>query len=306
MKFNDIAAAIGRTPLVRLNRLPAENSATVYAKLESSNPGASVKDRISLSMIVAGEKDGTLKAGMTIVEPTSGNTGIGLAMIAAARGYRCVLVMPESMSLERRSLMKIFGAELVLTPGPEGMKGAIAKSAELAKADDHFQPFQFSNPANPEVHRLTTGPEIAEDMADTGLDAFVVGVGTGGTITGAGGVLKEKFGSRLVAVEPVDSPVLSGGDPGPHMIQGIGAGFIPDNYDSSIVDDVIQVSNEDAIATAQGLARQEGILAGISSGANVFAALKVAAELGAGKTVVVIVADTGERYLSTAMFEPYR
>ena len=306
MKFDDIAATIGRTPLVRLNSLPAENSATVYVKLESFNPGASVKDRISLSMIKAAEKDGTLKPGMTIIEATSGNTGIGLAMIAATRGYQCVLVMPETMSVERRSVMQVYGAEFVLTPGPEGMKGAIAKADELSKKEGYFQPLQFSNPANPEAHRLTTGPEIAEDFGDTGLDAFVTGVGTGGTITGAGGLLKEKLGTRIVAVEPSNSPVLSGGEPGPHIIQGIGGGFIPENYDGSVVDDIIQVSNKDALTTARNLALKEGILAGISSGANVCAALQVAADLGAGKTVVVIVADTGERYLSTAMFEPYR
>ncbi len=306
MKFDNIAATIGRTPLVRLNRLPAENSATVYAKLESFNPGASVKDRIGLSMINAAEKDGRLKPGMTIIEATSGNTGIGLAMIAAIRGYRCVLVMPETMSLERRAVMQVYGAEFVLTPGPDGMKGAIAKAEELSKKKDHFQPLQFSNPANPDIHRLTTGQEIADDFGDTGLDAFVAGVGTGGTITGAGGLLKEKLGSRIVAVEPSASPVLSGGDPGPHMIQGIGGGFIPDNYDGSVVDDIVQVSNEDALATARNLAQKEGVLAGISSGANVFAALQVAAQLGSGKTVAVIVCDTGERYLSTAMFEPYR
>jgi len=305
MKYDDIAAAVGATPLVRLNRLTDDKSATVYAKLESFNPGSSVKDRIAVSMIEAAEKDGSLLPGMTIVEPTSGNTGIGLAMIAAAKGYHCLLIMPETMSIERRALMQIFGSELVLTPGSEGMKGAIAKAGELSEQEGFFQPFQFSNPANPEIHRLTTGPEIVADLGDTKLDAFVVGVGTGGTVTGAGGVLKEKYSARIVAVEPEASAVLSGGEPGPHMIQGIGAGFIPDNYDPAIVDEVLQVTNDEAVAMARELASKEGILAGISSGANVHAALKVAQKLGSGKTVVVIVADTGERYLSTAMFEQY-
>lgn len=305
MKYDDIAAAVGATPLVRLNRLTDDKSATVYAKLESFNPGSSVKDRIAVSMIEAAEKDGSLLPGMTIVEPTSGNTGIGLAMVAAAKGYHCLLIMPETMSVERRALMQIFGSELVLTPGSEGMKGAIAKASELSEQEGFFQPFQFSNPANPEIHRLTTGPEIVADLGDIKLDAFVVGVGTGGTITGTGGVLKEKYSARIVAVEPEASAVLSGGEPGPHMIQGIGAGFIPDNYDPAVVDEIMQVTNDDAVAMARELASKEGILAGISSGANVHAALEVAQKLGGGKTVVVIVADTGERYLSTALFEQY-
>jgi len=303
MRFDNIAAAVGATPLVRLNRLTDDKAATVFVKLESANPGSSVKDRIAVAMIEKADNDGSLLPGMTIVEPTSGNTGIGLAMVAASKGYHCLLVMPETMSIERRALMQMYGAELVLTPGPEGMKGAIAKAKALSEQPGFFQPFQFSNPANPEIHRLTTGPEIAEDLGEIGLDAFVAGVGTGGTVSGAGSFLKKKCNARIVAVEPAASPVLSGGDPGPHMIQGIGAGFVPDNYDASVVDEVVQVTNEDALATARKLASQEGILAGISSGANVHAALQVARKLGAGKTVVAIVCDTGERYLSTALFE---
>ncbi len=303
MRFDNIIDAIGRTPLIRLNRLPGDKAATVYVKAESFNPCSSVKDRIGAAMITAAEESGQLKPGMTIVEPTSGNTGIALAMTAAARGYKCVITMPDTMSVERRSLMKILGAEIILTPGSEGMKGAIARAAELAAKDGCFQPFQFSNPANPAVHRETTAVEIIDDLAELNLDALVAGVGTGGTLSGAGGVLKEKYGCRVYAVEPEDSPVLSGGKPGPHKIQGIGAGFIPDNYDTGVADGIIKVSNETALQTARDLARKEGILAGISSGANVWSALQVAEKLGAGKTVVTFVCDTGERYLSTAMFD---
>ncbi len=303
MRFDNIIDAIGRTPLIRLNSLPGDTAATVYVKAESFNPCGSVKDRIGAAMIVAAEKSGKLKPGMTIVEPTSGNTGIALAMTAAARGYRCVFTMPDTMSVERRSLMKIFGAEIILTPGAEGMKGAISRAAELVARDGFFQPFQFSNPANPDIHRDTTAPEIIEDLAELKLDAFVAGVGTGGSISGAGRVLKEKYGCRVYAVEPADSPVISGGEPGPHKIQGIGAGFVPDNYDPSVADEIITVSNDDALKTARELARREGVLGGISSGANVWSALKVARDLGPGKTVVTFVCDTGERYLSTAMFE---
>jgi len=302
MKFNNIIEAIGRTPLVRLNRLPADGSATIFAKLESFNPCSSVKDRIAASMISAAETDGRLKPGITIIEPTSGNTGIGLAMVAAARGYRCVFTMPETMSLERRAILKAFGAELVLTPGPEGMKGAIKRAQEMAAGPDYFMPSQFDNPANPEIHRKTTAVEIIKDLGRTRLSAFVVGVGTGGTITGAGRALKEKYHCKVIAVEPDASPVLSGGQPGPHPIQGLGAGFIPKNYDGSVVDQIIRVKNADALATGRRLAREEGILAGISAGANVWAALQAARELGARKTVVVIVPDSGERYLSTALF----
>ena len=303
MRFENIVNAVGHTPLVRLNRVPYPGSAEVYAKLESSNPASSVKDRIGVAMIEAAERDGRLKAGMTIVEPTSGNTGIALAMVAAAKGYRCIMTMPETMSVERRSILRLFGAELVLTPGAEGMKGAIAKANELSRQDGYFQPNQFSNPANPEVHARTTGPEIVADLGDIHLDAFVAGVGTGGTLSGAGRVLKQKYGCRVVAVEPDASPVLSGGQPGPHPIQGLGAGFVPDNYDPAVVDEIIRVKNADAVSTARALARQEGILAGISSGAIIWAALQVARRLGKDKTVVTIVCDTGERYLSTILTE---
>ena len=303
MRFDNIVETIGRTPLIRLNRIVPSGSATIYAKMESFNPCGSVKDRIAGAMIEAAEKAGQLKPGMTIVEPTSGNTGIGLAMVAAARGYRCLFTMPESMSLERRALVASMGAELVLTPKEKGMPGAIEKAKELAQAENMFQPQQFSNPANPEIHRLTTGPEIVKDLGEIKLDAFVAGVGTGGTITGAGKVCKDEYNCRVVAVEPVKSPVLSGGQPGPHPIQGIGAGFIPDNYDGSVVDEVIQVDEQDAFETGRALAEKEGILAGISSGANVWAALQLAKKLGEGKTVVTFICDTGERYLSTVLFE---
>ncbi|RKX27108.1 MAG: cysteine synthase A [Candidatus Zixiibacteriota bacterium] len=302
MRFDNIIQAIGRTPIVRINRLTGKDDATLYAKLESFNPGGSIKDRICAAMIEVAERDGKLKPGMAIVEPTSGNTGIGLAMVAAARGYRCVFTMPETMSLERRALLKMYGAELILTPGPEGMKGAIKKAEELAAQGEYFYPNQFSNPVNPEIHRKTTGPEIMEDLGNIHLDALVVGVGTGGTVSGTGSVLKEKYGCRVVAVEPDASPVISGGDPGPHPIQGIGAGFIPENYDAAVVDQVIRVKNEDAFEISQAMAKKEGILVGISSGAVIWAALQVTRDFGAGKTVVAIVPDTGEHYISTALF----
>ncbi len=302
MRFNNIAESIGRTPLIRLNRLTSDTDATVYVKMESFNPGSSVKDRIGIAMIEAAEKSGDLNEGTTIVEPTSGNTGIALAMVAAAKGYKCIFTMPETMSLERRALLKMYGAEVVLTPGDKGMKGAIDKAEELSGQDGYFQPFQFSNPSNPEIHRKTTGVEIINDLDDIQLNSFVAGVGTGGTISGAGSVLKEKYGCEIIAVEPVASPVLSGGDPGPHPIQGIGAGFIPVNYDASVVDSVIKVENEDAFETTKQLAKEEGILAGISSGAIVWAALQTAKKLGAGKTVVTTICDTGERYISTLLF----
>jgi len=303
MKYASVIEAIGRTPLVRLNRIVPPGAATVLCKMESYNPGGSVKDRIAAAMILAAEKSSRLKPGMTIIEPTSGNTGIGLAMVAAARGYRCIFTMPESMSAERRALLKHYGAEVVLTPADKGMAGAIEKTEELARQGETFVPSQFDNPANPEIHRLTTGPEIATDLAGDPLDAFVAGVGTGGTISGAGGFLKEKYSCRVVAVEPKASPVLSGGQRGPHPIQGIGAGFVPDNYDASIVDRIITVDEADAFATARRLAVQEGLLAGVSSGAIVWAALQIAGELGEGKLVVTFICDTGERYISTQLFD---
>jgi cysteine synthase A len=300
---NSITDLIGRTPLVKLNRLVTEEHADVYLKLEYMNPGSSVKDRISLAMIEDGEKKGKLKEGDTIVEPTSGNTGIGLAMVAAAKGYRAILVMPETMSLERRNLLRAYGAELVLTPGPDGMGGAIRKAAELAKENGYFMPQQFENEANPEVHRLTTGREILEQVGDQ-LDGFVSGIGTGGTITGVGEVLKEKFPHlHIAAVEPTDSPILSGGKPGPHKIQGIGAGFIPDILNTKIYDEVIQITTEESFEYARRAAKEEGILGGISSGAAIAAALKLAKKLGKGKKVVVIIASNGERYLSTPLYQ---
>ncbi|HOB91926.1 MAG: cysteine synthase A [Bacillota bacterium] len=290
---------IGRTPVVRLNRLVKSDSAEVLVKLESFNPGGSVKDRIALSMIEAAEREGKLKPGATIVEPTSGNTGVGLAMVAAAKGYHLILTMPETMSIERRKLLSAFGAELVLTPGSEGMPGAIRKAQEiLNERSNCFMPQQFENPANPEIHRRTTALEILEQL-DRRLDAFVAGVGTGGTLTGVGEVLKSEIkGVQVIAVEPADSPVLSGGAPGPHGIQGIGAGFVPKVLNTEIYDRVIPVETRDAMAMSARLAREEGILAGISSGAAVVAALQVAEDLGPGKRVLAVLPDTGERYLS--------
>lgn len=300
---NSIIDLIGNTPLVKLNRLVEEGSADVYLKLEYFNPGSSVKDRIGLAMIEAAEREGKLKAGDTIVEPTSGNTGIGLAMVAAAKGYKAKLVMPETMSMERRNLLRAYGAELVLTPGSEGMGGAIRKATELSKQDGYFMPQQFENGANPKIHRETTGRELLEQV-DGQLDAFVAGIGTGGTITGAGGFLKENFPNlQVVAVEPQDSPVLSGGKPGPHKIQGIGAGFVPEVLNTAVYDEIIQVSNDDAFEFARRAAKEEGILGGISSGAAIYAALQVAKKLGAGKKVVAIIPSNGERYLSTPLYQ---
>ncbi|MEC0276608.1 MULTISPECIES: cysteine synthase A [Peribacillus] len=300
---NSVIDLIGQTPIVKLNKLQNENSADIYLKLEYFNPGSSVKDRIALAMIEAAEKTGTLKPGDTIIEPTSGNTGIGLAMVAAAKGYKSILVMPETMSLERRNLLRAYGAELVLTPGPEGMKGAIAKATELSKEKGYFIPQQFENEANPEVHRNTTGPEIVEAFGDEGLDAFVAGIGTGGTITGAGEVLREKFPDiKIYAVEPADSPVLSGGTPGPHKIQGIGAGFIPTILNTDLYDEIIQVNTEESFDYARRAAKEEGILGGISSGGAIAAAIKVADKLGKGKKVLAIIPSNGERYLSTPLY----
>ena len=299
-----MAELIGGTPLVRLNKLSQGLSATLLAKLESCNPGGSVKDRIGASMIETALAEGRITTGSLIVEPTSGNTGIGLALICAIKGMKLVLTMPESMSVERRKLLAGYGAHLVLTPAAEGMKGAIKKAEELVAATPGaYMPMQFENPANPAVHRATTALEIWTDT-DGGVDCFVAGVGTGGTITGVGQVLKEKKpGVRIVAVEPADSPVLSGGKAGPHKIQGIGAGFVPGILDTKIYDEIIPVGAEDAFATARRMMREEGISCGISSGANAFAAMQVAArpEM-AGKVIVFIVCDTGERYLSTPLF----
>lgn len=280
-----------------------ENSADIYLKLEFFNPGSSVKDRIGLAMIEAAEKEGVLKPGDTIIEPTSGNTGIGLAMVAAAKGYKAILVMPDTMSMERRNLLRAYGAELILTPGADGMKGAIAKAEELQKEKGYFVPQQFNNKANVDVHERTTGKEIVEQMSD-GLDAFIAGIGTGGTITGAGKVLREKFKNiKIYAVEPSASPVLSGGNPGPHKIQGLGAGFVPEILNTDIYDEIIQIENEEAFETSRQVAKTNGILGGISAGAAVAAAKKVAKELGKGKKVLAIIPDNGERYLSTPLYQ---
>jgi len=298
-----VSELIGKTPIVKLNRIVESDSADIYLKLEFMNPGSSVKDRIALAMIEDAEKKGLLKEGDTIIEPTSGNTGIGLAMVAAAKGYNAILVMPETMSIERRNLLRAYGAELVLTPGPEGMGGAIRKATELAKEHGYFIPQQFKNQSNPEIHRLTTGPEIIEQMGDQ-LDAFIAGIGTGGTITGAGEVLKEAYeGIKIYAVEPADSPVLSGGKPGPHKIQGIGAGFVPETLDVEVYDEIIQVKTEQAFEYARRVAKEEGILVGISSGAVIYAATEVAKKLGKGKKVLVIIPSNGERYLSTPLYQ---
>ncbi len=294
-----ITDLIGRTPLVRLNRLSPEGGATIFAKVEYFNPGGSVKDRICLNMIDEAERQGKLKPGATIVEPTSGNTGIGLALIAAVRGYKLILVMPESMSMERASLLSSYGAQLVLTAAWEGMKGSIKEAESLITANpEYFMPDQFSNPANPAMHRKTTAPEIWEAM-DGRIDAFVTAVGTGGTITGCGEVFKERNPKvKVIAVEPAGSPVLSGGDPGPHRIQGIGAGFVPKVLNRTILDGVLTVTDDEAYQMTKQLAKKEGLLVGISSGANVAAAQKVARDMGPGKNVVTVLCDTGERYIS--------
>lgn len=301
---NDITDLIGGTPLVRLNRMTEGLPGEVVAKLEFFNPAHSVKDRIGAAMIDAAEADGTLKPGGTVIEPTSGNTGIALAMVCAARGYKLVITMPETMSKERRAILRAYGAELILTPGPEGMGGAIAAAERLlGENPDWFMPQQFDNAANPAIHRTTTAEEVWTDT-DGEVDAFVAGVGTGGTITGVGQVLKEKNPDvQIIAVEPDASPILSGGQKGPHPIQGIGAGFVPENLDTDVYDEVIQVSNEDSMSTARRLATEEGLLVGISSGAAVWAALQVAArEDMAGKRIVVVVPSFGERYLTTALY----
>ena len=295
----DITELIGGTPLVRLNRLSKPGGATIYAKVESFNPGGSIKDRICLNMINEAERLGKLKPGGTIVEPTSGNTGIGLALVAAVRGYKLILVMPESMSMERASLLSSYGAQLVLTAAWEGMKGSIKEAESIvAQNPSYYMPDQFSNPANPDMHRKTTGPEIVNAL-DGRVDAFVAAVGTGGTITGCGEVIRDRHpAAKIVAVEPAGSPVLSGGDPGPHKIQGIGAGFVPKVLNRTLLDRVVTVTDDEAYQTAKLLAKKEGLLVGISAGANVFAAQKIAEELGPGKNVVTILCDTGERYIS--------
>lgn len=303
---NNITELIGGTPLVKLNSIVPEGSADIYLKLEYQNPGSSVKDRIAISIVEEAEKQGLLKPGGTIVEATSGNTGIGLAMVAAAKGYKCVIVMPETMSIERRNLLRAYGAELVLTPGSEGMNGAVKKAETiLSENPDYFIAEQFKNKANVKIHRETTGPEIVEAIGSIGgtLDAFVAGIGTGGTISGAGEVLKQSFPEiKIYAVEPAASPILAGGQPGPHKIQGIGANFIPEILNQNIYDEIIHVENEEAFEWARRVAKEEGILTGISSGAAIKAALQVAKELGIGKRVVVIIASNGERYLSTPLY----
>jgi cysteine synthase A len=299
--FSSTLDRIGNTPLVKINS--PSGSATLWGKLESANPGGSVKDRIAKAMIEQAELDGQLKPGAVIVEPTSGNTGIGLSLVGAIKGYRVVLTMPDTMSMERRRLLGAFGAELILTPGAQGMRGAIEKAEEVAAQLKGFMPQQFCNPANPKIHLETTGPEILRDLSNR-VDAFVAGVGTGGTITGVGQALKQNNQEVLiVAVEPSDSPVLSGGDPGPHKIQGIGAGFVPEVLNTGIFSEVITVTNDEATRTARELAREEGIFVGISAGANVFAARKIAARLQPGQNVVTVLCDTGERYLTTNIFD---
>ena len=297
--LSKITEGIGKTPLVRLNRLSEEGGATIFGKVEFANPGGSVKDRICLNMIDEAERTGALKPGGTIVEPTSGNTGIGLALVAAVRGYKLILVMPESMSLERASLLSSYGAQLILTPAWEGMQGSIREAQSIIDQNpEYFMPDQFSNPANPAMHRATTAVELWEAM-DGNIDAFVAAVGTGGTITGCGEVFKEHTPAiKIVAVEPAGSPVLSGGAPGPHKIQGIGAGFVPKVLNRSIIDDIIRVTDDQAYQTTKLLAKKEGLLVGISAGANVFAAQQVAKDLRPEQNVVTVLCDTGERYLS--------
>lgn len=305
--YQDITKTVGNTPLVRLNRLTQGLEATVLVKLESANPLSSVKDRIGVAMIEDAEKKGLLKKGAIVVEPTSGNTGIALAFVCAAKGYKLILTMPETMSLERRQLLKILGAEVVLTEGAKGMRGAVERAEEIAKTmPGFFIPQQFNNPANPEIHRRTTAEEIWKDT-DGAVDVFVAGIGTGGTLTGVGEVLKKrKPSAKVIAVEPVDSPVLSGGKPGPHKIQGIGAGFVPGVLNTNVYDEIIKARHEDAGQIAKQLARQEGILGGISAGANVWAALEIAKRPESkGKTIVTVICDTGERYLSTWLFQEF-
>src|SRR5699024_6544639 len=304
MKIVDnIVQLIGETPIVKLNRTVDENSADVYVKLEYFNPGSSVKDRIALAMVEQAEEDGSLKPGDTIVEPTSGNTGIGLALVAAAKGYNLAVVMPDTMSQERRNLLRAYGAKLYLTPGAKGMKGAIEKAEKLQKEHGYFMPQQFENEANPGVHAKTTGREIVQQMEDV-VDAFISGVGTGGTLTGVGEVIKKEFSDvKVYAVEPVDSAVLSGNDPGPHKIQGICAGLVTKILNTELYDDIIQISNEEAYQAARQAAQNEGVVGGVSAGAAIAAAKKVAKDLGKGKKVLAVLPDNGERYLSTPLFQ---
>ncbi|MGO3780613.1 MAG: cysteine synthase A [Enterococcus viikkiensis] len=302
--YQSILETIGDTPIVKLNHMTTGEMAEIYVKVESFNPGGSVKDRIALRMIEDAEHSGKLTAGMTIIEPTSGNTGIGLAMVGAAKGYPVTLVMPETMSVERRKLMQAYGADLVLTPGADGMKGAIAKANELAEKNGWFVPAQFDNPANPKVHEETTAKEIVNTFEKNWLDAFVAGVGTGGTITGVGNELKRMYSDiKIYAVEPEESPVLEGGQSGPHKIQGIGAGFVPSILNTNIYDEVLPVKSSDAMETAREIAKKEGILVGISSGAALFAALEIAKKLDSNQKVLVLLPDNGERYLSTELFQ---
>ncbi|KEY46834.1 cysteine synthase [Streptococcus equinus] len=302
--YNSITELIGNTPIVKLNTIVPEDAADVYVKIESFNPGSSVKDRIALRMIEDAEKAGTIKPGDTIVEPTSGNTGIGLAWVGAAKGYKVIIVMPETMSLERRKIIQAYGAELVLTPGSEGMKGAIAKAKEVAAEKNGWVPLQFANPSNPAVHEATTGAEIIDAFGPKGLDAFVAGVGTGGTVSGVSHALKKANPDiKVYAVEADESAVLSGEKPGPHKIQGISAGFIPDTLDTKSYDGIIRVASDDAIVTSRHLGGKEGFLAGISSGAAIFAAIEKAKELGKGKKVLALLPDNGERYLSTSLYD---
>ena len=300
----NILTTIGKTPLVRINKLTEGTSAEILAKIEFFSPGASVKDRIALNMVEDAEQRGILQKGMTIIEPTSGNTGIGLAMVAAVKGYQVVFVMPETMSIERRKILKQFGAQIILTPGNQGMSGAVAEAERLAQQDGYFMPGQFQNPANPEIHRKTTAREIIADLGNRAPDYFVAGVGSGGTITGVGEVLKQVYPDiQIIAVEPTGSPVLSGGKAGAHKIQGIGAGFVPEVLNRNIINEIIRVDDESAILNARRLATEEGILVGISAGANLFAALQIARRNRHDCLIIVVFPDTGERYLSTELFE---
>lgn len=302
MIYNNVIEMIGNTPLLKINRLVDENSADVYIKLEKGNPGGSIKDRAALGMIERAEQEGKLRKGMTIIEPTSGNTGIGLAMIGQYKGYKVKIVMPETMSKERRDLIKAYGAELILTEGSKGMKGAIEKANEYADSDEYFIPQQFENLANSQKHYETTAEEILQDIPD--VDYFVAGVGSGGTLSGVGKKLKEnKKDVKIVAVEPASSPVLSGGNPGAHKIQGIGAGFVPGNYNKDVVDEIFKVTDDDAIEYARKIAKEEGVLVGISSGAAIYAAIQIAKKIGKGKKVVAVAPDGGEKYISMGIYD---